>query len=106
MAGLDPPAGPRLGPPSLTGLRKTCMPGSSLVKSGHDGERVALKEPHESCSVRSSKAECSRGHRPPRAAARLVRPASPPAALAGVAGGAARSVSGLAIGDHPATDDR
>ena len=42
----------------------------------------------------------------PRAAARLVRPASPPAAVAGAGGRARRSVPGLAVGNHAAADRR
>ena len=46
---------------------------------------------------------CSRRSRGP--AACLVRPPSPRAALARARGGAQRSLSGLAVGDHAAADD-
>src|ERR1700759_2587383 len=51
------------------------------------------------------KAERSRGRlAPPRAAAAMVRPASPPATVAAARGRAGRSVPGLAVGDHAAAD--
>src|SRR5580698_11398547 len=44
--------------------------------------------------------------RPFRVAARLVRPASPPVAVAAAGGRACRSVPGLAVGNHAAADRR
>src|SRR5690242_1324022 len=49
---------------------------------------------------------CCRKQRSPRIAARLVRPASPKTAVAGVGRRARRSLSGLAVGNHAAADDR
>ena len=46
------------------------------------------------------------GNRPSRAAARLVRPPSPQAAVAAAAGRTRRSLSGLAVGNHAAADRR
>ena len=93
--------------PSFRGASKTRtrnleIPG--LVLTHHPGMTLYGGMTFISRS-RHAKAKRS-NHRPPRAAARLVRPPSPQAAVAAAGGRARRSVPGLAVGNHAAADRR
>src|ERR1700678_2949195 len=57
-------------------------------------------------SNQAAEADRRRGPLPSRTAARLVRPPSPPVAVAAVTGRTGRSLSGLAVGNHAAADRR
>src|SRR5512140_3628175 len=104
MAGLDPAIHVLKHPRR----KKTWMPATSAGMTCGETVASVLHSGHEFSCNRENKAArgCLEGGRPPRAAARMVRPASPRPAVAAAGGRAGRSVPGLAVGNHAAADRR